>query len=86
VVEVPGAVDASGPWLPTAPLAAHAAGLVAGVEVAERATIDAATPGSPRAALRAIGHHPLVDSVNVAGRLLDRYVRELPDLAHLSDA
>ncbi|BCB75913.1 6-phospho-beta-glucosidase [Phytohabitans flavus] len=85
VVEVPCAVDAAGAHpLPVDPLPEHAAGLVCGVKAVERATIEAADTGSRAAALQAIALHPLVDSVTVARRLLDAYIRHHPQLAYLS--
>lgn len=84
VIEVPCLVDASGarPFA-TTPLAAAPQGLARSVRAAERAAIEAATTRSRRSALRALGTHPLVDSVAVAGRLLDRYLDQQPDLAYL---
>jgi 6-phospho-beta-glucosidase len=85
VVEVPCAVDGGGPRpFAVDPLPEHAAGLVCGVKAVERAAIEAAVTGSRAAALKAIALHPLVDSVTVAQRLLDRYVRHHPHLAYLS--
>lgn len=84
VVEVPCTVDADGARpLPTDPLPDYAVGLVCAVKAVERYVIDAATSGSRAAALRALATHPLVDSVAVAGRLLDAYRRHLPALAYL---
>jgi len=85
VVEVPCAVDGRGarPFA-VDPLPEHAAGLVCSVKAVERATIEAAVTGSRAAALKAIALHPLVDSVTVAQRLLDAYVRHHPHLAYLS--
>jgi 6-phospho-beta-glucosidase len=85
VVEVPCAVDGGGarPFA-VDPLPEHAAGLVCSVKAVERATIEAAISGSRAAALKAIALHPLVDSVTVAQRLLDRYVRHHRHLAYLS--
>ena len=84
VIEVPCRVDAAGahPY-PTAPLPDHAVGLVTAVKAVERAVIEAAGTGSRTAALRAMAIHPLIDSVAVAGRLLDRYQAQLPELAYL---
>ncbi|MDX3228963.1 6-phospho-beta-glucosidase [Streptomyces sp. ME19-01-6] len=75
VVEVPCLVDAGG----ARPLAAGAVapdqlGLMLILKAVERATIAAATthgPAARAAALRALALHPLVDSVNVASRILD---------------
>jgi len=84
VIEVPCLVDAHGahPY-PTAPLPEYAVGLVTSVKAAERAVIEAASTGSRAAALRALAIHPLIDSVAVARRLLDRYQAQLPELAYL---
>jgi 6-phospho-beta-glucosidase len=84
VIEVPCTVDARGAHPhPTAPLPEHAVGLVTAVKAVERAVIDAAGTGSRSAALRAMAIHPLIDSVAVARRLLDRYQAQLPELAYL---
>ena len=84
VIEVPCAVDASGahPY-PTAALPEHAVGLVTSVKAVERAVIEASRTGSRQAALRAMAGHPLVDSVAVARRLLDKYQAQLPELGYL---
>ena len=84
VIEVPCVVDSAGPR-PTAidQLPEHARGLVCGVKAVDRAVIEAAVGGSRSAALKALALHPLVDSVNVAHRLLDAYQRRLPQLDYL---
>ena len=84
VVEVPCLVGSDGAR-PVAvdPLPDHAAGLVTSVKAVERAVIEAATTGSASAALRALAIHPLVDSVAVAGRLLQTYRHHFPQLAYL---
>jgi 6-phospho-beta-glucosidase len=85
VVEVPCLVDGNGAHpLVTAPLPDHARGLVTAVKAVERATIAAALTGSRDAALRAFALHPLVDSVEVAHRLLAAYAVAHPELAHLA--
>jgi 6-phospho-beta-glucosidase len=84
VVELPCAVDANGARpLATDPLPDYAVGLVCAVKAVEGSVIRAATTGSRAAALRALATHPLVDSVAVAGRLLDTYQRHLPALDYL---
>jgi 6-phospho-beta-glucosidase len=84
VVEVPCRVGSDGAHvLPLDPVPEHGLGLVTGVKAVERSTIEAATTGSRTAALRALSIHPLVDSVAVAGRLLDAYQRNIPQLAYL---
>ena len=85
VVEVPCVVDANGARpVDAAPLPDHALGLVTAVKAVERATIEAATTGSRQAALRAFALHPLVGSVPVARRLLERYVAAHPELSYLA--
>ncbi|MGN9844422.1 6-phospho-beta-glucosidase [Nonomuraea sp. H19] len=84
VVEVPCFVSANGARpLSVDPLPGHALGLMASVKAVEQAVIEAATTGSRAAALRAFAIHPLVGSVVVARRLLERYERELPQLGYL---
>jgi 6-phospho-beta-glucosidase len=85
VVEVPCTVDANGAR-PTAvsQLTDHQAGLVCAVKAVERSTIEAAATGSRSTALRALAWHPLVDSVSVAGRLLDSYATEQPELSRFA--
>ena len=84
VIEVPCTVDAKGARADIVdPLPPYAVGLVCGVKSVDRAVIEAATTGSRSAALRAMATHPLIDSVNVARRLLEAYQRELPELAYL---
>jgi 6-phospho-beta-glucosidase len=84
VVEVPCLVGANGARpLVAKPLPDHAAGLVSSVKAVDRAVIEAATSGSRSHALKAFALHPLVDSVSVAGRLLERYLAEHAELAYL---
>ncbi|MCT7354081.1 6-phospho-beta-glucosidase [Streptomyces sp. 15-116A] len=84
VVEVPCLVDASGAHPVTVdPLAAHAAGLVCAVKAVEREVLAAAESGSRGTAVKAFALHPLVDSVNVARRLVDGYTAVHPELAYL---
>ncbi|MFP8960368.1 6-phospho-beta-glucosidase [Streptomyces nanhaiensis] len=72
VVEVPCLVDASGAHpLAAGAVAADQLGLMLTLKAVERAAIEAALTGSREAALRALALHPLVDSVGVAGRILD---------------
>jgi 6-phospho-beta-glucosidase len=81
VVEIPCTVDANGARpLTVSQLTDHQAGLVSAVKAVERSTIEAAASGSRSAALRAFAWHPLIDSVNTAGQLLDSYVDHLPEL------
>ncbi|MFG2626308.1 6-phospho-beta-glucosidase [Streptomyces sp. NPDC048473] len=85
VIEVPCLVDANGAR-PVAvdPLPYHAIGLVTAVKAVERAVLDAAESGSRATAVKAFALHPLVDSVTVAGRLLDGYMKVHPRLAYLN--
>ncbi|MFH8448289.1 6-phospho-beta-glucosidase [Streptomyces fungicidicus] len=84
VVEVPCLVDAHGAH-PVAvdPLPGHATGLVCAVKAVEREVLDAARSGSRATAVKAFALHPLVDSVNVARRLVDGYTAVHPGLAYL---
>ncbi len=85
VVEVPCLVGANGA-VPVAVGAVpeHAAGLMRTVKAVERATIEAATTGSRDAALRAIALHPVVNSFQLAERILDGYLAHFPELALLA--
>ncbi len=82
VVEVPCVVSRGG-VVPVAigsvPMAAQAR--VIAVRAAERAAIEAALSRSRRLAVQALALHPLVPSVDVATRILDRHLREQPGLA-----
>lgn len=75
VVEVPCLVDAGGARpLAVGAVAPDQLGLMLSLKAVERATIASATtrgPAARAAALRALALHPLVDSVNVADRILD---------------
>jgi 6-phospho-beta-glucosidase len=84
VIEVPCSVDANGAQpVSVAPLPGDATGLVCSVKAVERQVMAAAESGSRAAAVKAFALHPLVDSVRVAGRLLDGYLSEHPGLAYL---
>lgn len=85
VIEVPCFVDANGAH-PVAvdPLPYHAVGLVTAVKAVEREVLAAAESGSRARAVQAFALHPLVDSVNVARRLVDGYRAEHPGLAYLT--
>ncbi|MFJ8076912.1 6-phospho-beta-glucosidase [Streptomyces sp. NPDC096176] len=85
VVEVPCFVDANGAH-PVAvdPLPLHAVGLVTAVKAVEREVLTAAESGSRAVAVKAFALHPLVDSVNVARRLVDGYRAEHPGLRYLN--
>ncbi|MET9467172.1 6-phospho-beta-glucosidase [Streptomyces sp. NPDC006544] len=84
VIEVPCLVDANGAH-PVAvdPLPLHAVGLVTSVKAVEREVLAAAAGGSRATAVKAFALHPLVDSVGVARRLVDRYAAEHPGLDYL---
>ncbi|MFJ8021762.1 6-phospho-beta-glucosidase [Streptomyces sp. NPDC096311] len=84
VIEVPCLVDANGAH-PVAvdPLPDHASGLVCSVKAVEREVLSAAESGSRTTAVKAFALHPLVDSVNVARRLVEGYTSVHPGLAYL---
>ncbi|MEW2288574.1 6-phospho-beta-glucosidase [Streptomyces sp. NPDC047841] len=85
VIEVPCFVDANGAH-PVAvdPLPGHATGLVCAVKAVEREVLAAAESGSRATAVKAFALHPLVDSVNVARRLVEGYTAVHPGLAYLA--
>ncbi|MFJ2566161.1 6-phospho-beta-glucosidase [Streptomyces sp. NPDC087568] len=84
VVEVPCLVDANGAHpVSVDPLPGHATGLVCAVKAVEREVLAAAGSGSRATAVKAFALHPLIDSVNVARRLVDGYLAVHPGLAHL---
>ncbi|MGW2471415.1 6-phospho-beta-glucosidase [Streptomyces bauhiniae] len=84
VIEVPCLVGADGAHpLATDSLPAHATGLVCSVKAVEREVLSAAESGSRETAVKAFALHPLVDSVNVARRLVDGYTAAHPELAYL---
>ncbi|MER6980026.1 6-phospho-beta-glucosidase, partial [Streptomyces carpinensis] len=58
-------------------------GLVCAVKAVEREVLAAAESGSRATAVKAFALHPLVDSVNVARRLVEDYTRVHPGLAYL---
>ncbi|MGW5662385.1 6-phospho-beta-glucosidase [Streptomyces sp. NPDC003758] len=84
VIEVPCLVDANGAH-PVAvdPLPGHATGLVCAVKAVEREVLAAAESGDRATAVKAFALHPLVDSVNVARRLVEGYTAVHPGLAYL---
>ncbi|MEV0090043.1 6-phospho-beta-glucosidase [Streptomyces sp. NPDC050738] len=85
VIEIPCRIDANGPRpLAVSQLTGHEAGLVTAVKAVERCVLEAAESGSARAAAKAFALHPLVDSVNVARRLLDGYRGVHPGLGYLT--
>ncbi|MCX4815123.1 6-phospho-beta-glucosidase [Streptomyces sp. NBC_01239] len=84
VIEVPCLVDANGAHpVAVAPLPDHATGLVCAVKGVEREVLTAAENGSRTTAVKAFSLHPLVDSVNVARRLVEGYTEVHPGLAYL---
>ncbi|WP_369226845.1 6-phospho-beta-glucosidase [Streptomyces sp. R39] len=84
VIEVPCLVDANGAHpVAVAPLPGHATGLVCAVKAVEREVLAAAESGSRTTAVKAFALHPLVDSVNVARRLVEGYTQVHPGLAYL---
>ncbi|MFC9126268.1 6-phospho-beta-glucosidase [Streptomyces sp. NPDC057099] len=84
VIEVPCLVDANGAHPVTVePLPDHATGLVCAVKAVEREVLSAADSGSRASAVKAFALHPLVDSVNVARRLVEGYTEVHPGLAYL---
>jgi 6-phospho-beta-glucosidase len=84
VIEVPCLVDANGAHpVAVAPLPEHATGLVCAVKGVEREVLAAAESGSRTTAVKAFALHPLVDSVNVARRLVEGYTDVHPGLAYL---
>jgi 6-phospho-beta-glucosidase len=81
IVEVPCVVSRGGivpVAIGTVPMEAQA--LILAVRAAERAAIDAALSGSRDMAIKALALHPLVPSVEVAGRILDGYLAGQPTL------
>ncbi|MFJ3715124.1 6-phospho-beta-glucosidase [Streptomyces sp. NPDC090057] len=85
VVEVPCLVDANGAHpVAAAPLPGHATGLVCAVKAVEREVLAAAGSGSRATAVKAFALHPLVDSVQVARRLVDGYTAVHPGLGYLA--
>jgi 6-phospho-beta-glucosidase len=82
VVEVPCVIGRGG-VVPIAigsvPLEAQ--GLILAVRAAERVAIDAALSGSRSLAIKALALHPLVPSVDIAGRILDGYLAGQPAVA-----
>ncbi|MGW3987232.1 6-phospho-beta-glucosidase [Streptomyces sp. NPDC004830] len=84
VIEVPCLVDANGAHpLAVDPLPGHATGLVCAVKAVEREVLAAARTGSRATAVKAFALHPLVDSVNVARKLVEGYTEAHPGLAYL---
>lgn len=84
VIEVPCLVDANGAHpVSVAPLPDHATGLVCSVKAVEREVLAAAESASRTTAVKAFALHPLIDSVNVARKLVEGYTSVHPGLAYL---
>ncbi|ROQ60454.1 6-phospho-beta-glucosidase [Rathayibacter sp. PhB152] len=84
VVEVPCIVDATGAHpVPGSSIPDFGRGLVTSVKYVERQTIEAALSGSRAAAVRALAHHPLIDSVGIARALLEDATATFGELAYL---
>jgi 6-phospho-beta-glucosidase len=84
VIEVPCLVDANGAHpVSVAPLPDHATGLVCSVKAVEREVLAAAESASRATAVKAFALHPLVDSVNVARKLVEGYTSVHKGLAYL---
>jgi 6-phospho-beta-glucosidase len=82
IVEVP-AIVGRGAIVPAAigDVPMEARGLILAVRAAERLAVDAALSGSRAKAVEALALHPLVSSVDVATRILDRHLAGQPGLA-----
>jgi 6-phospho-beta-glucosidase len=84
VVEVPCTVDGSGIHAHRiAPVTGHMLGLMQSVKAVEQLIIASVLQRDPELAWKAIAVHPLVDSVNVARELLERYREVHPELGEL---
>ena len=84
VVEVPCTVTSAGAVpLPQQMPAGAQLELLQRVKEVERSTVRAATTGDRAAALAAFARHPLVDSSDLAARLLAGYEQEFPDLGKM---
>ncbi|MDP9890533.1 6-phospho-beta-glucosidase [Pseudarthrobacter enclensis] len=84
VVEVPCTVTANGAVpLPQEPPDGPQLELLQRVKDVEQLTVNAATTGNRAAALEAFGRHPLVDSAELAAKLLAGYEAAFPDLGKM---
>jgi 6-phospho-beta-glucosidase len=84
VIEVPCRIDAHGSRpLPVVALDLSAQSMVTAQKAVERATIQAVLAGSRSLAVKALATHPLVGSVPLARRILDRELAMLPELARV---
>jgi 6-phospho-beta-glucosidase len=63
------------------PVPTEAQELIQAVRAAERAAIEAALSGSRNMAVRALAMHPLVQSAEIAERVLERHMVGQPQLA-----
>ena len=87
VVEVPAMVNSAGPHpLVMGELPLGIRGLVQVVKTYEQLTVEAAVHGSREQALLALANHPLVPTVDIAEKLLDKILEEnkafLPQFYH----
>ncbi|WP_434448185.1 6-phospho-beta-glucosidase [Lentzea sp. E54] len=74
IIEVPSLVDANGARpVSVSQVPDEGVGLVTALKVVERATIKAAISGERAHAVKALALHPLVDSVNVARKIVDTH-------------
>lgn len=74
IIEVPSLVDANGARpVSVSEVPDEGVGLVTALKVVERATIKAAISGERAHAVKALALHPLVDSVNVARKIVDAH-------------
>ncbi|MGO3153101.1 MAG: 6-phospho-beta-glucosidase [Galactobacter sp.] len=84
VVEVPCTVDGTGIHPHSiAPVTGHMLALMQSVKAVEQLIIASVLQRDPELAWKAIAVHPLVDSVNVARELLERYREVHPELGQL---
>ncbi|MCX2953392.1 6-phospho-beta-glucosidase [Lentzea sp. NEAU-D7] len=74
IIEVPSLVDANGARpVSVSQVPDEGVGLVTSLKVVERATIKAAISGERAHAVKALALHPLVDSVNIARKIVDTH-------------
>ncbi|MDP9806455.1 6-phospho-beta-glucosidase [Trueperella bonasi] len=84
IIELPCTVDSDGihPRRP-GPVTGPPLGLMTAVKACEELVIDAALAGDKTLAWKALGHHPLVDSIDVAKDVLEAYIRANPDIGRV---
>lgn len=83
VVEVPAVIRAAGTFPLASTVPASQRALVEQVKAFERATLDAISTGSRRAAVAALATHPVVASADVAARIVTRYAAQMPLISAL---